>query len=374
MKRRFFLCLTLSIIVLTSFGSGVINAQRRALPNKTKTLELVFVIDTTGSMGGLIEGAKQSVWGIVNQVLQSEVSQQVRVGLVAYRDRGDQYVTQVTPLTNDLDAVYTKLMGFKAEGGGDTPENVRRALADAVHQAGWATPSNNVVQIVFLVGDAPPHDDYQDEPDTKVTVEQAVRKNMIINTIRCGNSPDTQAVWQQIAHLGTGRYFSIAQDGGVAVIQTPYDKELSALSTKLGGTYLAYGDEHRRAQNAERQAANEVVMVQGASIAAQADRAVNKAFNTNAYADDLLQALENGTVKLEDIKQEDLPAELQKLTPAERQKEIDKRLSERKRIRAEIVELSKKRDQYLESERKKVKGKQGFDNAVGEALKIQVAR
>ncbi|MEW6732479.1 MAG: vWA domain-containing protein [Acidobacteriota bacterium] len=374
MKRRLFLCLTLSIILLTSFGSGVINGQRRELPNKTKTLELVFVIDTTGSMSGLIEGAKQSVWGIVNQVLQSEISQQVRVGLVAYRDRGDQYVTQVTPLTNDLDAIYTKLMGFKAEGGGDTPENVRRALADAVHQAGWASPSNGVVQIVFLVGDAPPHDDYQDEPDTKVTVEQAVRKNMIINTIRCGDSSETQVIWQQIAHMGTGKYFSIAQDGGVAVIQTPYDEKLSALSTKLGGTYLAYGDERRRVLNAERQAATEVVIIQGASITAQADRALNKAVNTNAYADDLLQALENGTVKLQDIKQEDLPTELQKLTPAERQKEIDKRLAERKLIRAEILELSQKRDQYLESESKKVKGKQGFENAVVEALKTQLVR
>src|SRR5882762_3522258 len=66
-------------------------------------LEMVFVIDTTGSMGGLIEGAKQRVWGIVNEVMQSPSHPAVSIGLVAYRDHGDEYVTKVLPLTNDLD-------------------------------------------------------------------------------------------------------------------------------------------------------------------------------------------------------------------------------------------------------------------------------
>ena len=99
-------------------------------------LEMVFVIDTTGSMGGLIEGAKQRVWGIVNEVMQSSSHPSVSIGLVAYRDRGDQYVTQVLPLTNDLDKVYSVLMDYQAGGGGDGPEDVRRALADGVKPRG----------------------------------------------------------------------------------------------------------------------------------------------------------------------------------------------------------------------------------------------
>ena len=67
------------------------------------TLEMVFVLDTTGSMGGLIDGAKQRIWGIVNEVMQQSSHPAVRIGLVAYRDHGDEYVTQVLPLTNDLD-------------------------------------------------------------------------------------------------------------------------------------------------------------------------------------------------------------------------------------------------------------------------------
>src|SRR5258707_4238358 len=80
------------------------------------TLEMVFVLDTTGSMGGLIEGAKQRIWGIVNEVMQSSSHPAVRIGLVGYRDRGDEYVTTVLPLTNDLDKVYSTLMNYRTGG------------------------------------------------------------------------------------------------------------------------------------------------------------------------------------------------------------------------------------------------------------------
>src|SRR5258708_4421886 len=89
---------------------------------KEKTLEMVFVLDTTGSMGGLLDGAKQKIWGIINDVMQKQSHPSVKVGLVAYRDRGDDYVTQVLPLTEDLDKVYTRLMRFEPSSGGDTPE------------------------------------------------------------------------------------------------------------------------------------------------------------------------------------------------------------------------------------------------------------
>jgi Mg-chelatase subunit ChlD len=346
-----------------------------------KTLEMVFVIDTTGSMGGLIEGAKQRVWGIINEVMRTPVHPAVRVGLVAYRDHGDQYVTQVLPLTNDLDKVYTTLMGYSADGGGDTPEDVRQALADGVHKAGWSKPSANTAQILFLVGDAPPHNDYRNEPDTLTTTAEAVRAGMTVNTIECGDAADTRQVWQQIARRGEGQFFAIAQDGGVQTVSTPYDSRLSELANRLGSTYLAYGGGAGssgvmyRAEAAKRQAAAETVVANDAPAAAQADRAYNKALNKDAYVGDLLQSIENGSVKLDDVKTEDLPDDLQKLSPAERQKEVQRRLAERQKMRDEIVSLSKQRDEYILAERKKQSGGQnGFDAAVASALKEQLSR
>jgi uncharacterized protein YegL len=346
-----------------------------------KTLEMVFVLDTTGSMGGLIDGAKQRIWGVINEVMQTPAHPSVRVGLVAYRDHGDQYVTQILPVTNDLDKVYTTLMDFRADGGGDGPEDVRQALADGVMKAGWSKPSADTAQVVFLVGDAPPHDDYAQEPDTVETTARAVKAGMTVNTIQCGADDQTREVWQTIARRGEGRFFAIAQDGGVATVATPYDARLSELGNKLGSTYLAYGGgagpagtSYRR-EAADRQAGAETKVAGSAPAAAQADRAVNKALNKDAYVGDLLQSIENGSAKLEAVKSEDLPDELQKLSPAERQKEVERRLAERRKMREEIVSLSKQRDEYLAAERKKTSGGQsGFDSAVASALREQMAR
>src|ERR1043165_4190238 len=195
--KRFFLRFP-SALLTFALGLGMVTALANTYTpephepsvkgpaNAEKTLEMVFVLDTTGSMGGLIDGAKQRIWGIINEVMQTPAHPNVRVGLVAYRDHGDQYVTQILPVTNDLDKVYTTLMDFRADGGGDGPEDVRQALSDGVLKAGWSKPSADTAQVVFLVGDAPPHDDYAQEPDTLLTTAHAVKSGMTVNTIQCG--------------------------------------------------------------------------------------------------------------------------------------------------------------------------------------------
>jgi Mg-chelatase subunit ChlD len=345
------------------------------------TLELVFVLDTTGSMGGLIDGAKQRIWGIVNEVMQSSSRPAVKIGLVAYRDRGDLYVTQILPLTNDLDKVYETLMNYEAGGGGDTPENVRRALADGLSKAGWSESSPKVAQIIFLVGDAPPHDDYSDEVDTQTTAAKAVAKGKIVNTIQCGAMPQTTPVWRAIAQAGQGQYFAIAQDGGVRSITTPYDEQLSQLSVTLSGTYVAYGGGAGEAGDASRGyatasiARTEKEVEARAPAAAKAERAMNKVFNATAYIGDLLQNIENGSVKLESVKEEDLPADLRKLSMEDRKLEVEKRLAERRDIRAKITALAKHRTEYIAAQRAKDGSKHdSFDVVVANALREQLAR
>ena len=338
-----------------------------------QTLEMVFVLDTTGSMGGLLDAAKQKIWGIVNDVMQKQSRPSVRVGLVAYRDNGDAYVTQIVPVTSDLDTVYTSLMEFQAGGGGDSPENVRRALAEGVRKAGWSEAKGGVAQVIFLVGDAPPQN-YQSEPDVLVTAAEAVRKNMIVNTIQCGNDAGAREAWQQIARAGQGKYFAIAQDGGVETINTPYDERLSQLGREIGGTYMAYGESESQAARTRSVAATETAMANSASNTARADRALNKALNKEGYVDDFIQDLEKGKTRLQDVKVENLPAPLQKMPEAERSKEVEKRIAERKKIRDEILSLSKQRDAFIAAERKRSGKGGGFDSAVQTALGEQLAK
>jgi len=127
-----------------------------------QAMEVVFVLDTTGSMSGLIETAKEKIWSIATTLAGAEQAPEIRMGLVAYRDRGDDYVTRVIDLSSDLDTMYGRLMQFAAVGGGDGPESVNQALDDAVHRISWSQDPSSY-QVIFLVGDAPPHMDYQGE-------------------------------------------------------------------------------------------------------------------------------------------------------------------------------------------------------------------
>src|SRR5215475_8699829 len=121
-------------------------------PEARPQVEVVFCLDTTGSMGGLIEGAKQKIWSIANQIASGKPTPELKIGLVAYRDKGDAYVTQVHDLTADLDDVHAKLKKFEAAGGGDTPEHVNQGLFDSVHKIKWSQ-DNRTLKIIFLVGD-----------------------------------------------------------------------------------------------------------------------------------------------------------------------------------------------------------------------------
>ncbi len=117
-------------------------------------IEVVFVLDTTGSMGGLIKAAKEKIWSIANTMATADPAPQIKIGLVGYRDRGDEYITQMTGLDQDLDKVYGKLMLFQAGGGGDGPESVNQALHEAVTKIKW-TAGDSIYRVIFLVGRLP---------------------------------------------------------------------------------------------------------------------------------------------------------------------------------------------------------------------------
>jgi hypothetical protein len=135
------------------------------------TVEVAFVLDTTGSMGGLIEGAKRKIWSIATAIVDSNPDADIRMGLVAYRDIGDDYVTRKVELTTDIQYLYASLLELKARGGGDWPESVNEALDVAVNKLQWTT-GGDARRIVFLVGDAPPHMDYAQDTKYPITLSR----------------------------------------------------------------------------------------------------------------------------------------------------------------------------------------------------------
>ena len=336
-------------------------------------IEVCFVLDTTGSMGGLIEGAKQKIWSIANEMISAQPTPELKLGLIGYRDRGDEYVVKSFSLTDDIDAIYGHLREFQADGGGDAPESVNEALAEAIHKMPWSSDSK-VLKIIFLVGDAPPHMDYPNGPKYPDLCREAAKKDLIINTIQCGEMAETKPIWQEIAKLSEGSYVGISQSGNVAVISTPMDKELSRLNERIGVTLIPYGDSKQQAEVHAKYA-----VAASAPISAMADRLSYNSKTGKAVQGrgELVDALNDKTVKLDEIDQKQLPAELQKLDRNELQKRIAKARDERADLQKQIVEVSKKREAYIQSENKRLaaEGKgDAFDQKVTETLHAQAAK
>ena len=336
-------------------------------------IEVCFVLDTTGSMGGLIEGAKQKIWSIANEMISAQPTPELKLGLIGYRDRGDEYVVKSFSLTDDIDAIYGHLREFQAGGGGDAPESVNEALAEAIHKMPWSS-DNKVLKIIFLVGDAPPHMDYPNGPKYPDLCREAAKKDLIINTIQCGEMAETKSIWQEIAKLSEGSYAGISQSGNVAVISTPMDKELSRLNERIGATLIPYGDSKLQAEVHAKYA-----MAASAPVSAMADRLSynSKTGKVVQGRGELVDALNDKTLKLEEIDQKQLPADLQKLDRDELQKHLTKARDERADLQKQIVEISKKREAYIKSENKRLaaEGKgDAFDQKVTDTLHAQAAK
>lgn len=346
-----------------------------ASPAKTKAprMEVCFVLDTTGSMGGLIEGAKQKIWSIANELVAAKPTPELRVGLIGYRDRGDSYVTKVFNLTNDLDAVYGHLKTFEAGGGGDTPESVSQALDEAVRLMSWSQ-DREVLKVVFLVGDAPPHTDYADGPDYRKVCESAVKGDLIVNTIQCGELAETTPIWQEIAKFSEGSFAAIPQSGNVAVIAAPQDAELAKLNRELNSTVIAYGEVRERETLARKLSASEA-----APAASQADRLYYnfQVGRTVQGGGELLDSLAAGEVKLESLQRDKLPKDLQSLSDGELKAKVETQQQERQKLQQQIETLSKDRANFItaENERLAATGKgDSLDEQVATIIRQQAAR
>jgi len=370
MAHRFTAWLT-AVACLAAFA---ITAPARTDEAKTDTkkpkVEVVFCLDTTSSMTHLIEGAKQKIWPIANQIASGKPTPDLTIGLVAFRDRGDVYITKVIDLNDDLDDIYGHLRGFKAEGGGDIPESVNQALDDSVNKIKWSK-DDQTLRIIFLVGDAPPHMDYKDDVKYPETCKKAVEKGIIINTVQCGNDPECTKHWKEICQKAEGTFVQIPQEGGVVAIETPFDKRLGEINKELAKGTLVYGDARMRKDGESKRE-----IAAGLPAAPAADRAATAAKGGKAAAYDLLDAIKAKQVKLEELKDDQLPEELKKLKREERKAYLNKLEKERADLNKEALDLDKKRADFIAKEqaKSKDKGKNAFDSEVLEILRKQAKK
>jgi Mg-chelatase subunit ChlD len=179
-----------------------LNTQRPQYKNVP--LDILFVFDTTGSMGEEIARLKKTIEIINMNIASLSTKPDVRFGMVLYKDKGDEYVTKIIPLTGDLEKFQKELALVTAGGGGDGPEDLQSALADAVKKIQWNTGG---IRLAFIITDAEPHLDYGQQYTYVDAAHDAKKEAIKFYSIGTGGLPLAgEFVLRQISQYTQGRY------------------------------------------------------------------------------------------------------------------------------------------------------------------------
>lgn len=349
---------------LPAQGAGDVKAP-------AKTIDVAICLDTSNSMDGLIGSAKKKLWDIVNELAKSKPTPQLRVGLYSYGNDGYDpktgWVRKEVDLTTDLDKISEKLFGLTTNGG---TEYVGRVCRDAIAQLKWSDDPK-ALKIIFVCGNEPATQD--PEVKLKPLAETAARKGIIINTIYCGDPNHSEAAgWKDFATLAEGRFAAINQERGTVAIATPVDKELGELSAKLNETFCFYGKEAKDLK--ANQAQQDFNAVQGGVAAA---RAQSKSSTLYRFEADLVDKVKTDPkFDVKKVPVAELPEELKKMKPEEREKYVKELVVKRETLQKKISDLGKKRETYIQEQQKKnpSKADQAFDDAVRTALREQAQK
>lgn len=339
-------------------------------PPANPVVEIAICLDTSGSMNGLIESAKQKLWRIVNEFIFVDPMPRLRVALYTYGNDGHDasigWVRQETALTEDLDLVSERLFAQTTNGG---TELVGRVVRAATRELDWSEEPMAVKMIVVAGNETADQDRQHPFPKS---CSAAISRDIVVHAIYCGGEADADAEsWRKVARLSDGQFAAIDQQGGMVVLATPFDQELTRLSNDLNGTYIAYGENGQRfAENQTRQDDNAVALNTEAA-AARALCKANGIYNNAAW--DLLDAVRVKNLVLAEIPEEQLPEEMKKMTPKQREEHLAEMRKKRGEIQTLINDISTNRQRYLDEEmkRQELDASHSFDSALRRAIRGQ---
>lgn len=178
-------------------------------------LDVLFLLDATGSMADEIAQLQNNILVIADQIDALPGNVDVRYGLVSYRDRGDQYITQTTDFVADVGTFQANLSVVRADGGGDTPESLNEGLHQAVQGVNWR--SGDTIRLVFLVADAAPHLDYPQDYDYAQEMVVAAARGIKIHPVASsGLTPDGEFIFRQLAQYTMGHFLFLTYQQGTS--------------------------------------------------------------------------------------------------------------------------------------------------------------
>lgn len=345
-----------------------------AVENQKPRIEIALLLDTSNSMDGLINQARTQLWKMVNElegVRHNGQRPDVYVALYEYGNDGlaaeGGHIRLVQPLTLNLDKISEELFALTTNGGS---EFCGQVIAKSLDDLQW-TDRPGTMKCIFIAGNEP---FTQGSVDYREACKNAASKNITITTIHCGSYDEgIQGKWADGAKLADGQYLNIDQDKALPHIEAPQDEELTRLNAALNKTYIPYGAEEARKLAVARQEAQDAKASQAAPQAFSG-RIQTKASANYRNADwDLVDALKEKTVKLEEVKKDQLPEALRKLSPEELKTHVEKLTKERGNIQEKIKSLSAARNKHVAAEQAKLAatGEDTLDQAVVKAVRAE---
>ena len=302
-------------------------------------VQMAILLDTSGSMSGLIDQARAELWAIVNEFIFAKRAGQAPEVQVALYEYGKSslakkggYIRQIVPFTTDLDKISEELFALKTNGG---DEYCGWVIQEATAKLEWSDSPDDL-KVIFIAGNEP---FTQGPVDYRKSCKTAIGKNIIVNTIHCGSQgAGLSGKWKDGALLADGKYLNIDQNRKTVHIAAPQDKQIQQLGVKLNETYIAYGLAGGRnyARQSEQDSTNLAL-----SLEASIQRSVAKSSaNYRNEHWDLVDAYAENSEKLAEIKEEELPEDMRKMTDKEKKAYIETKAKQRAEIQKKIQTLN----------------------------------
>jgi hypothetical protein len=336
-------------------------------------IQLAILLDTSNSMDGLIGQAKSQLWKVVNELARSKRAGKhptLEVALFEYGNDGlpesAGYLRMVSNLTTDLDKISEALFRLTTDGGS---EYCGMVIEKAVEKLSWSG-AKDALKIIYIAGNEP----FTQGPVSYAqSCAAAIRKGIQVNTIFCGsNQEGIDTAWRDGAVRADGKYMSIDQDEVVAAVATPYDDEIVKLGNELNTTYIGYG---KKGESLKTRQAAQDSNAAGMGQEATVQRSVAKAQAVYSNAGwDLVDAVANKTVDVDKLKDEELPAEMKKMTVPQREKYVASLSAKRAELQAKINDANEKRRQYVAKEMEKSSTRNTLDTAILTAAREQASK
>lgn len=323
---------------------------------ETAKIQVALLLDTSNSMDGLIDQAKSQLWKMVNRLADARrqyKNVQLEIALFEYGndnlDKRGGFIRLVQPMKTDLDGLSEALFSLKTRGGS---EFCGWAIQSALDSIAWADGPEDL-RLVVIAG----NEEFRQGPiDFNKSCENAVRKDVVVNTIFCGN-PDMgrKLEWADCPQIAKGKYLNIDNGQTVRHIATPYDSLLIELNKKLNDTYIGYG-KHGESMKLRQKKEDQNAVSYGAANLSQRAMAKSKASYSNADWDVVDAYQQDSVAFVKELKTEDLPAEWKGKSTKEVIIEVEKLRADRILLRKEMVELEKKISAFTAEELKKEAG------------------